>query len=88
MEQSIDVAKLVYEYLLRLHRHYKLDKHQTDTEFANWCLENLGREHRDWFYHAGTRHDEYSVLHVKNYRLCIFFELRWSNIIIGTIDIK
>lgn len=83
---EIDIEQMVREYLDRFHRHYKLDKNQTDREFADWCLDNLGREYRDWMYHAGSRYDSYSVIHIQDPKRCTIFELRWSDLILGTID--
>ena len=88
MEETLNVAKLVHDYLARFYKHYKLDKDQTDTEFADWCLSNLGREYRNWMYHPGGSYDTYSVIHILDPGWCTVFELRWAHLIIGTIDIK
>ena len=79
MEEAVNVDKLIHEYLIRFHKHYKLAKDSTDTEFADWCLNNLGTNYRDWMFHAGGIHDDYSVIHIKDPRWCTLFELTWPH---------
>jgi hypothetical protein len=85
---NIDIEKLVNEYLTLFYKHYKLPRHfEQETELLEWCKSNLGKEFRDWNFYKGHSTDPYTVLHIKNSKWCVMFELTWSPLIIGTIDI-
>ena len=88
MEETVRVAKLVHEYLVAFHGHYKLPRNFNEGILLTWCHVNLGKEYRDWSYYVGHRDDPHTVLHIKDPRWCRIFELTWGHLIIGTLDIK
>jgi hypothetical protein len=88
MEQPLDVAKLVREYLSAFHKHYKMPRYFDSESFVKWCKDNLGKEYRDWSYYVGHRDDPYTVIHIKDPKWCTIFELKWGHLIAGTIDIN
>lgn len=88
MEEAVNVAKLVHEHLIGFHKHYKLPRYFDDESFLIWCRSNLGREYRDWQFHKGHKKDPYTVVHIKDPKWCMIFELTWSHLIQGQLDIK
>jgi hypothetical protein len=88
MEEAVNVAKLVHEHLIGFHKHYKLPRYFDDEDFLIWCRSNLGREYRDWQFHKGHKKDPYTVVHIKDPKWCTIFELTWSHLIQGQLDIK
>jgi hypothetical protein len=88
MTSQPDTAKLVNEYLLGFHKHYKLPRYFDDENFLVWCRDNLGKEYRDWSFYKGHKKDPWTVIHIKNPKWCIIFELTWGHLIQGTLNIQ
>jgi hypothetical protein len=88
IDTPIDVAKLVHEHLAAFHKHYKLPRHFDDEPFLEWCKSNLGRQYRDWTFYKGHPKDTHCVIHIKDPKWCVLFELTWTHLIIGQLDIK
>ena len=87
-EAPVDVAKLVHDYLVGFHKHYKLPRHFDFDPLTEWCTANLGKEYKDWTHYVGHRDDPHTVLHIKDPKMCMIFELIWGHLIIGQLDIK
>ena len=87
-EAPVDVAKMVHEYLVGFHKHYKIPRHFDDEPFLEWCSVNLGSQYRDWKFYKGHPQDAYCVIHIKDPKRCVIFELTWAHLIIGQLDIK
>ena len=88
MEQPIDVARLVHEYLVRFHKNYQLPRHfEQEDELLIWCKQ-LGPEYRNWSLYKGHPKDPYCVLHILEPKWCMLFELQWAHLIQGHVDIK
>ena len=87
-EVPINVTKLVHDHLTSFHKHYKLPRQFDDKLFLEWCRSNLGREYRDWNYYKGHTKDSYCVIHIKDPKWCLMFELEWAHLITGQLDIS
>jgi hypothetical protein len=88
-DESIDIEKLVHDYLSRFHSHYKVPRHfKEESQLKEWCTDNLGKEYKDWSFYKGHVNDSHCVLHIKDPKWCLVFELKWAHLIIGTLDIK
>lgn len=87
-DTPIDVAKLVHDYLVSFSKHYKLPRHFDDEPFLEWCNENLGKQYKDWTFYKGHPKDTHCVIHIKDSKRSVIFELTWNHLIIGQLDIK
>jgi hypothetical protein len=88
MEQPVDVARMVHEYLGRFHKNYQLPRHfQQEEELLAWCRQ-LGPEYKNWSLYKGHYKDPYCVLHILDAKWCTLFELQWAHLIQGHVDIN
>jgi hypothetical protein len=88
VEQQVDVAKLVHDYMRGFAKSYQVPRHYNEEdELLEWCA-SIGREYRDWTYHKGHPKDPHCSLSIKDPKWCTVFELRWAHLIIGSIDRK
>jgi hypothetical protein len=78
--ETLNIPKLVKEYLSQFHKVYLIEK-PIDPELEKWCLNNLGKQYRDWLLHRGGKYDQHSHLHIKNPKHCLVFEIMWSSAI-------
>ena len=86
MEETINIAKLVKEYLDQFHGHYRVPRHYAEEdELLKW-LDAAGPQYRDWGYYKGHPNDPHCAVHIKDPKWCTLFELRWGHLILGVID--
>ena len=88
MEQQVNVAKLVRDYLNGFARSYKIPRHYAEEDdLLKWC-EAIGPRYQDWHYYKGHVEDPHCSLSIKDPKWCTLFELRWAHLITGSIDRK
>lgn len=85
MGESLDIAKLVREYMARFYKVYKIPRHGIE-DIELWCKANLGREYKDWTLYKGHTKDPHASLSIVDPKWCLIFELKYSDYILGTID--
>jgi hypothetical protein len=87
MEEAVNIEKLVKDYMARFYKSYRIPRHNID-HIEVWCKANLGREYRDWTLYRGHSKDPHASLSIIDPKWCTIFELTWSHLIQGQLDIK
>ncbi len=85
MEQPIDIAKLVKDYMARFYKSYRIPRRDID-DIELWCKDKLGREFRDWTLYRRHPKDPHASLSIIDPKWCMIFELKFADYILGTID--
>ncbi len=87
-EVDPDFAKIVSEYLANF-AYYKIKKDYAVREHLyKWCGEYMGEKYRDWFIHEGGKYDKWWTVNIRHPKHCTLFVLRWTDIIIESVDRK
>lgn len=85
-ELDPDFARLVKEYLGHF-SYYKIRKaHAQREELYQWCADYMGEKYKDWFVFEGGAYDKFWTVNIRNPRHATLFALRWSDIIIQSVD--
>jgi len=74
--------KSLQEYLKSFYKAYAVEK-SSSIGLEDWCKKNLGKEYKDWFLYKGKNFDKFFTLYIKNQKLCLIFEIKWSQSIQG-----
>jgi hypothetical protein len=85
-EQDPDFARVVKEYLSNFSYFLIRKDYAQREELYQWCADNLGEKYKDWFIHEGGHHDKWWSVNIRSSKLCTLFALRWSAIIIESVD--
>ncbi len=87
-ETDPDFAKIVSEYLANF-SYYKIKKdYAVREQLYEWCGQYMGEKYRDWFVHEGGKYDKWWTVNIRNPKHCTLFVLRWTDIIIESVDRK
>jgi hypothetical protein len=81
-----NVAKLIREYLDGFHGHYRVPRHCPEEDDLKEWLAQTGAQYRYWIYYKGHVEDSHCVVNIKDPHWCTLFELRWTHLILGTVD--
>ncbi len=83
IDQSIDIKRMVDEYLTNFKHIYHIPKDCKCTDaIEDWCKENLGSQYKDWFLWKGSYHNGDHVLHIASANRSTLFVLTWGEEII------
>jgi hypothetical protein len=77
-------AKVVSEYLSKFKKYHVEKTHK--NELYQWCADHMGEKYKDWSIYEGGAQDRVWVVMIRDPKKGMFFELRWTEIIVKTID--
>jgi hypothetical protein len=77
-------STMLTEYLRNFHKIYTVKTTET-LELEQWCREFLGKEYKNWMLyqdkHLNRNLNSFITLYIKNPKLCLIFEIKWSQAI-------
>lgn len=77
---TINIPKLVSEYLARFPYVYKIPKNcENYDDIKLWCEKTFNHEFKDWFWFPGGRYDDHCNLHIVHEKWNTLFVLRWGD---------
>lgn len=86
MEQSLDIEKLVKEYMRNFCKHYRLPYgFAEEYDLLVWCNQ-IGKRYKDWTYYKGHYKDPFVTLSIRDPKWATLFELHWGHLIKETVD--
>lgn len=86
-QTELNIEQLVKDYMARFYKSYKIPRHGIE-DIEQWCKLNLGREFRDWTLYKGHTKDPHASLSIVDPKWCMIFELKFTDSILGIIDIS
>jgi hypothetical protein len=55
---------------------YQIEVHDRELDVHEWCIENMGRPHHDWYAYRGTKSQ--LVIAFKDEADFIVYKLKWG----------
>lgn len=87
-ESNPDFSRIVHEYLKNF-SYYKIKKDYAVREkLYEWCSQYMGEKYKDWFIHEGGKYDKWWTVNIRNPKHCTLFAIRWSDLILESVDNK
>lgn len=83
-ETNSDFAQVVSDYLQNFKSYHIKKTHR--QELYEWSAQYLGQKYKDWFIYEGGTRDKVWVINIRSPKKATLFELRWTELIVKTID--
>lgn len=81
-----DFARIVHEYLSHFSYHKIRKDLAVREQLYQWCADYMGEKYKDWFIHEGGKYDKWWTVNIRNPKHSTLFLLRWSDILIESVD--